>query len=193
MCWLHFPQSNGLSRRGRDSSDIMAGAWPWECRELIYCELPKLSEDGVPPREQAFPHLGVTLVHFLHVILWQYLQHASNLHFGKPQINKNTNIHITHFVGRFWKKKIKHIHTVQNPKENRKYKKRSILHFCFLQKYIFFFAFLEKRYTVASYQSHITCRYITLSEFTQLVVLQSTNLNYHKVFSNTQLFEIFCL
>lgn len=59
-------------------------------------------------------------------------------------------------------------YSTESKKESCKYKKRSILHFLFYSRCWFFSSlFLEKRYTVASYQSHITCRYITTwSEFT---------------------------
>lgn len=66
-----------------------------------------------------------------------------------------------HFFFRTLRKKkiiIKKYTYNTEPKKKKRTKEKH-LHFLFFP--VFFLAFLEKRYTVASYQSHITCRYNT--------------------------------
>lgn len=69
------------------------------------------------------------------------------------------------FLGRLERKEKKKEIYIQYRTQKREKTKRTIkekhLHFCFPPQVFFFLAFLEKRYTVASYQSRITCRYNT--------------------------------
>lgn len=62
------------------------------------------------------------------------------------------------FRGRLERKQKRNIHTIQKQKQKET---KSEKHLHLFYPHVFFRTFLEKRYTVASYQSRITCRYNT--------------------------------
>lgn len=66
-----------------------------------------------------------------------------------------------HFLFRTLRKKKKYTYNTEPRKKERKVKDQEKRSICIVVFPMFFLAFLEKRYTVASYQSHITCRYNT--------------------------------
>lgn len=147
-------------RERRNFLDSTVMHFQWSAHSIYNLEalLPE-----IPPNKPTFP---ITQIHRLSFIVFFF----SSSHFL-------VTIPATCFKSSFWQttNKLKHIHitqcdicrtllkkkihTVQKTKKEKKTRKEKHLHFCFFS--IFSLAFLEKRYTVASYQSHITCRYNT--------------------------------